>query len=68
MFLYTQKYKKCLIIARNLLIFIKMKEKKYKKISISIDKKFQEKLDSVFTNKSRFINNLIKERIKKEKS
>jgi len=64
----VQKYKKSLIITKNLLIFIKMKEKKeYIPISLSIDRDLHERMDKTFINKSRLVNNLIKKQIKKEK-
>jgi len=44
-----------------------MKDKKeYKAVSLSIDKDLRDKMDKMFINKSRFINELIKKQIKKE--
>jgi len=44
-----------------------MKDKKeYTAISLSIDKDLRDKMDQMFINKSRFVNELIKNQIKKE--
>ena len=45
-----------------------MKEKKeYIPISLTIDREFKDEMDRLFINKSRFINDIIKKQIKKEK-
>jgi len=42
--------------------------KEYIAMSLTIDADLKEKMDKMVLNKSRFINNLIKEQIKKEKN
>ena len=42
--------------------------KEYVAVSLTIDADLKEKMDKMVLNKSRFINNLIKEQIKKEKN
>jgi len=41
--------------------------KEYKAISLTVDKDLQEKMDKMHINKSRFVNDLIKKFIKKQK-
>lgn len=43
------------------------KNKEYVAVSLTIDADLKEKMDKMLLNKSRFINDLIKKQIKKEK-